>query len=167
MHAFLPFPRQVPKRPNGSATDGPESLDLGRIALVGLECDGAHGSRKPAGETYDKLGAFTSTSTYFLVSINRAEGNGKKGIYTCRLVAALAVVGGKWKFPHSMALPGGPRRFGRLRRFAVGISEKMLIQELKEMDSLQKLPELFLLNHRAVQSAYKLFTTDSYRGVHP
>jgi DNA-binding HxlR family transcriptional regulator len=58
----------------------------------------------------------------------------KKRVYTCGMDAALAVVGGKWKFLILWHLAGGPRRFGELRRLVVGISEKMLIQELKEME---------------------------------
>jgi len=59
----------------------------------------------------------------------------RKKIYSCGLEAALAVIGGKWKFLilWSLAL-GGPIRFGDLRRSVAGISEKMLIQELKELE---------------------------------
>jgi DNA-binding HxlR family transcriptional regulator len=44
------------------------------------------------------------------------------------------VVGGKWKFLILWHLAGGLRRFGELRRLVVDISEKLLIQELKEME---------------------------------
>jgi DNA-binding HxlR family transcriptional regulator len=54
-------------------------------------------------------------------------------IYGCGLEAALAVVGGKWKPIVLWHLADGPRRFGELRRSVVGISEKMLIQQLREM----------------------------------
>jgi DNA-binding HxlR family transcriptional regulator len=54
--------------------------------------------------------------------------------YTCGLEAALDVVGGKWKTLILWALRSGPRRFGDLRRTVQGISEKMLIQHLKEME---------------------------------
>ena len=58
----------------------------------------------------------------------------RKKTYTCGLEAALAVIGGKWKFLILWTLAnGGPIRFGDLRRAVAGISEKMLIQELKEM----------------------------------
>ena len=58
----------------------------------------------------------------------------RKKIYSCGLEAALAVIGGKWKFLILWTLAsGGPIRFGDLRRAVAGISEKMLIQELKEM----------------------------------
>jgi DNA-binding HxlR family transcriptional regulator len=59
----------------------------------------------------------------------------RKKSYSCGLEAALAVIGGKWKFIILWTLAsGGPKRFGELRRAVAGISEKMLIQELKEME---------------------------------
>jgi DNA-binding HxlR family transcriptional regulator len=58
-----------------------------------------------------------------------------KGVktYSCGLEAALAIIGGKWKFLILWNLARNPSRFGDLRRLVEGISEKMLIQELKEM----------------------------------
>jgi DNA-binding HxlR family transcriptional regulator len=55
--------------------------------------------------------------------------------YGCGLEAALAVIGGKWKPIILWHLAGGPRRFGALRRLVGGISEKMLIQQLREMQA--------------------------------
>ena len=54
-------------------------------------------------------------------------------VYSCGLEAALAVMGGKWKSLILWNLAQHPCRFGELRRLVVGVSEKMLIQELKEM----------------------------------
>ncbi len=56
-----------------------------------------------------------------------------KRAYGCGLEAALDVVGGKWKPIVLWYLSPGPRRFGELRRLVTGISEKMLIQQLREM----------------------------------
>jgi DNA-binding HxlR family transcriptional regulator len=53
--------------------------------------------------------------------------------YSCGLEAALEVIGGKWKLLILWALRTEARRFGELRRLVPGISEKMLIQHLKEM----------------------------------
>jgi DNA-binding HxlR family transcriptional regulator len=53
--------------------------------------------------------------------------------YGCGLEASLDVVGGKWKPIVLWQLAPGPRRFGELRRLVTGISEKMLIQQLREM----------------------------------
>ena len=55
--------------------------------------------------------------------------------YNCGLSAALDVVGGKWKPLVLWGLMEGPRRFGELRRRVAGISEKMLIQQLRELEA--------------------------------
>ncbi|MCP3802250.1 helix-turn-helix transcriptional regulator [Allokutzneria sp. A3M-2-11 16] len=49
--------------------------------------------------------------------------------------AALDVVGGKWKALILWALFEGPLRFGALRREVPGISEKILIMQLREMEA--------------------------------
>ena len=49
----------------------------------------------------------------------------------CGLDVALAVIGGKWKPLILYHVSGGPRRFGELRRRVAGISEKVLIQQLR------------------------------------
>ncbi len=59
----------------------------------------------------------------------------RRPIRGCGLEAALAVVGGKWKPIVLWNLAGGARRFGELRRLVEGISEKMLIQQLREMEA--------------------------------
>ena len=55
-------------------------------------------------------------------------------IYECGLDAAIDVVGGKWKPLVLWALSGGERRFGALRRELPGISEKVLTQQLRELE---------------------------------
>jgi DNA-binding HxlR family transcriptional regulator len=55
--------------------------------------------------------------------------------YSCGLEAALEVIGGKWKVLILWALRSQAQRFGELRRLVPGISEKMLIQHLKEMQA--------------------------------
>jgi DNA-binding HxlR family transcriptional regulator len=55
--------------------------------------------------------------------------------YNCGLEAALDVIGGKWKVLILWHLHPEPRRFGDLRRRVEGISEKMLIQQLREMEA--------------------------------
>ena len=59
----------------------------------------------------------------------------RKQSYGCGLEAALAVIGGKWKPIVLWHLMPEPRRFGELRRLVTGISEKMLIQQLREMEA--------------------------------
>ncbi|MFH8294842.1 winged helix-turn-helix transcriptional regulator [Streptomyces sp. NPDC018059] len=56
--------------------------------------------------------------------------------YACGLDAAVDVVGGKWKPMILWALYAGRTlRFGELRRHIPGVSEKMLIQQLRELES--------------------------------
>ena len=51
----------------------------------------------------------------------------------CGLHIALAVMGGKWKPLILYYLGQGPKRFGRLKRSIAGVSEKVLIQQLREL----------------------------------
>lgn len=53
----------------------------------------------------------------------------------CGIGPAFAVIGGKWKAVILWELHGGPQRFGVLRRLITGVSEKMLIQQLKELQA--------------------------------
>ena len=54
--------------------------------------------------------------------------------YTCGLDAAVDVVGGKWK-PLILWEPGErPHRFGELRRAVGGITEKVLIGQLRQLE---------------------------------
>ncbi len=51
----------------------------------------------------------------------------------CGLDVALAVMGGKWKPLILYHLGDGPTRFGELKRRVAGVSEKVLIQQLREL----------------------------------
>ncbi len=53
----------------------------------------------------------------------------------CGLDIALAVMGGKWKPLILYHLQHGPRRFGDLKRLVSGISEKVLIQQLRDLQA--------------------------------
>ena len=53
----------------------------------------------------------------------------------CGFTAAIRVIGGKWKVEILCVLNEAPRRFGRLRQLIPGISEKMLAQQLREMEA--------------------------------
>ncbi len=53
----------------------------------------------------------------------------------CGLDVALAVVGGKWKPLILFHLSAELRRFGELKRLVFGVSEKVLIQHLKELQA--------------------------------
>jgi DNA-binding HxlR family transcriptional regulator len=53
----------------------------------------------------------------------------------CGLDVTMAVIGGKWKMLILYHVCHGSRRFGELRRLLPGISEKMLIQDLRQMQA--------------------------------
>ncbi|MFE0422195.1 winged helix-turn-helix transcriptional regulator [Streptomyces sp. NPDC058953] len=60
----------------------------------------------------------------------------RKPSYDCGLDAAVDVVGGKWKPLILWVLhDDGPVRFGAMRRALTGVSEKVLIQQLRELES--------------------------------
>lgn len=46
-----------------------------------------------------------------------------------------AVIGGKWKTSVLFHLAQAPQRFGALRRLLPGVSEKVLIQRLRELEA--------------------------------
>lgn len=57
----------------------------------------------------------------------------------CGLEIALTVMGGKWKALILYHLRLGPLRFSELRRMVTGISEKVLIQQLRELAAAEVL----------------------------
>lgn len=52
---------------------------------------------------------------------------------TCPIRTTLEMLGGKWSLLILHHLSAGPRRFGEVRRQLPDISEKVLIQELKQL----------------------------------
>ncbi|MEU6559901.1 winged helix-turn-helix transcriptional regulator [Nocardia nova] len=59
----------------------------------------------------------------------------RQGPYLCGIDAAMDVVGGKWKALILWDLDThGTRRFGALRRGLPGVSEKVLIAQLRELE---------------------------------
>jgi DNA-binding HxlR family transcriptional regulator len=59
----------------------------------------------------------------------------KKDAFACGLDAALFVLGGKWKPLILFHLAHGTRRYGELRRAVGKVSDKVLIQQLKELQA--------------------------------
>lgn len=54
---------------------------------------------------------------------------------TCGLAEALDVIGGKWKSTILWELHSGRARFGELRRRLSGISEKVLFEQLRQLEA--------------------------------
>lgn len=54
--------------------------------------------------------------------------------YNCGLGVALQLVGGKWKVIILSLLEEKPHRYGELKRDLVGVSERILIKQLREME---------------------------------
>jgi len=55
--------------------------------------------------------------------------------YACGIGPAFAVIGGKWKAAMLWELRDGPLRYGELKRRIQGVTEKMLIQQLRELEA--------------------------------
>ena len=55
--------------------------------------------------------------------------------YVCGLAPAIDVISGKWKALLLWAIAEKPCRFGELKRLLPEVSEKMLIQQLREMET--------------------------------
>lgn len=54
---------------------------------------------------------------------------------TCSLKEVLEVIGGKWSMPIIYILSKGKMRFKELERSVEGINTRMLVKELKNMES--------------------------------
>jgi len=59
----------------------------------------------------------------------------QNSIQQCPVTTALSIIGGKWKVIILWHLKeGGVKRFGELQRLVRGISQKMLTQELRDLE---------------------------------
>ena len=54
---------------------------------------------------------------------------------SCGFATAIKMIEGKWKVDILCELGKAPRRFGRLRQSIPGVSEKMLAQQLRELEA--------------------------------
>src|SRR6201996_8999071 len=57
------------------------------------------------------------------------------GRYSYGLAATLSIIAGKWKPLILYFLLDGPKRYGELKRTVQGVSDKVLIQQLKELEA--------------------------------
>lgn len=57
------------------------------------------------------------------------------GGFSCGLDATLRIISGKWKPLVLFFLRDGSRRYGELKRLVEGVSDKVLIQQLKDLES--------------------------------
>jgi len=59
----------------------------------------------------------------------------RQPVYGCPVDAPVSVVGGKWKLVNLFYLLQQPRRTGELRRLIPAITQKMLTQQLRELEA--------------------------------
>ncbi|MBW4721743.1 winged helix-turn-helix transcriptional regulator [Saccharothrix obliqua] len=59
----------------------------------------------------------------------------RKRPYACGVDVAIDVIDGKWKVLILWALTTGSKRFGELKRLVPGVSEKVLTQQLRELEA--------------------------------
>ena len=57
----------------------------------------------------------------------------------CGLNATLRIISGRWKPLVLFFLRNGPKRYGELKRLVVGVSDKVLIQQLKDLEAVRVL----------------------------
>jgi DNA-binding HxlR family transcriptional regulator len=57
------------------------------------------------------------------------------GGFSCGLDATLRIISGKWKPLVLFFLHNGPQRYGELKRLVQGVSDKVLIQALKDLEA--------------------------------
>lgn len=58
----------------------------------------------------------------------------QKRSFSCPVEVALAVIGGRWKIPIICRLHEGKCRFNEMRRAIEGISQRVLTQNLRELE---------------------------------
>lgn len=61
--------------------------------------------------------------------------NGDADHDVCGMSVAIDVVGGKWKLHLMWVLGEGPQRFGQIRRMLEGVSEKVLAENLRQLEA--------------------------------
>ncbi len=80
---------------------------------------------------YEASNTHAEVSAYW--TVRRTTLN--KPVDNCGFAAAIKMIEGKWKVEILCELGTASRRFGRLRRSIPAISEKMLAQQLRELEA--------------------------------
>jgi len=58
----------------------------------------------------------------------------EKSGYICPVTLTISIIGGKWKSIILWIIREEPRRFSEIKRFIPGITQKMLTQQLRELE---------------------------------
>lgn len=72
---------------------------------------------------------------HLLVSIKKMTKTSEICDTGCGLNATLRIISGKWKPLVLFFLRDGPKRYGELKRLIPGVSDKVLIQQLKDLEA--------------------------------
>ncbi len=72
---------------------------------------------------------------HLLVSIEKMTKSSEICDTGCGLNATLRIISGKWKPLVLFFLRDGPKRYGELKRLIPGVSDKVLIQQLKDLEA--------------------------------
>ena len=72
---------------------------------------------------------------YFLVSTPEMTSPAEICDTGCGLNATLRIISGKWKPLVLFFLRDGPKRYGELKRSTQGVSDKVLIQQLRDLEA--------------------------------
>ena len=64
----------------------------------------------------------------------KAKMDNSKKMVSCEVETTLQIIGGRWKVLIIRELLPGVKRFGELQRALQGITQKMLTQQLREME---------------------------------
>jgi DNA-binding HxlR family transcriptional regulator len=59
----------------------------------------------------------------------------KPGAQDCPLADLIDLIGGRWKVLALWRLLGGPKRFTELKRLLPGVTQKMLTQQLRQLEA--------------------------------
>ena len=70
------------------------------------------------------------------MSINlSSQSSTKESQSDCSVTITMNVIGGKWKMPIIHNLSNGLQRFSALKRLIPGVTQKMLVQQLRELEN--------------------------------